>query len=370
MTIVLLVVVTNSILYQRRLEMSVAFDPCTYRQLEQAFRNRTQYTTLPSSRNSSVSEQQCWRLQDEVLRVPVDAITNRDSLRKLGGGAYGSVSKAVVRLNEKEQCIVAVKTDQCFQAWTNPFKKGRVSCISPYAYNIRRTSLGAEYTGALVFAASQKVSLDDDTLSGFLPTWGVLQDRHPTPSWTIFPGESSMYNTHVTDPLVKGVIMPLRKFEDFRELTTDERTGIATDAGAVAKIMLPAAKALEFISGLGAAFGDICDKNIGLVSPKNGPPYAMLYDNSKFTLEGEGSNNCTLEGQLKEACNFCMEESFPRSHEAIRNNDARRFRGQIKDLLEYNQDPESGRELKVALDKCGTIHDVVETLQDFAQGNE
>ena len=121
------------------------------------------------------------------MRIPIDAVVNRNSLEKLGHGYKGGVHKAIIQIANAERserhndgsyyCTAAVKSDHCHSLTSNVFfGRSERSCLQPWSFLWNGASyLGGEYTGALVFQALLKSHHVED-YPGVVPTWAMIQD--------------------------------------------------------------------------------------------------------------------------------------------------------------------------------------------------
>ena len=192
--------------------------PCSFEQL---------YAAFPPNKTGTLNEQQCWKLADEIVRVPVDSVRNRNALIPLGSGMLGGVHKAVIdlarsssRLEEEDEkndgldnlhqsCTVAVKTDHCHGSFPYLLNWQRErSCLEEQAYFwSTRSYLGAEYTGALIWYAQWKSS---SYVEGLLPTWGVLVDPSRRDQKDNRQDSAKLAGFPHPDPAIQGVFLPLQ----------------------------------------------------------------------------------------------------------------------------------------------------------------
>jgi len=296
--------------------------PCTFEQLYAAFPpNKTE---THQQNNQQSEKQQCWKLADEIVRVPVDSVRNRNALIPLGSGMLGGVHKAVIDLarsssssssleegreDEKndgldhlhQSCAVAVKTDHCHGSFPYLLNWQRErSCLEEEAYFwSSRSYLGAEYTGALIWYAQWKSSA---YVEGLLPTWGVLVDPSRSDQKDNRQDAAKLAGFPHPDPAVQGVFMPLQALTPASKvLDTVPYTGPSSVA-ALAEIMIPAAQGLAFAGSLGLAFRDLIEKNVGLLESTG---TAVVYDNSLMGYKPP------VDACDSVACNFCPEDVFP-----------------------------------------------------------
>eukprot|EP00978_Attheya_sp_CCMP212_P030456 scaffold112068_cov49-Attheya_sp.AAC.3 len=100
--------------------------PCSYELLHKAFRHRSDQTKKQSDEDELTTEQRqrqpqdCWRPEEEVLQIPVDAILNRHDMDGIGAGSKGGVYKSIIQLdyttmsgNDHVLCTAALKTEEC-----------------------------------------------------------------------------------------------------------------------------------------------------------------------------------------------------------------------------------------------------------------
>eukprot|EP00978_Attheya_sp_CCMP212_P040877 scaffold227774_cov53-Attheya_sp.AAC.3 len=84
--------------------------PCSYELLHKAFRHRSDQTKKQSDEDEVTTEQRqpqrqrqprddCWRPEEEVLQIPVDAILNRRDMDGIGAGSKGGVYQAIIQLD-------------------------------------------------------------------------------------------------------------------------------------------------------------------------------------------------------------------------------------------------------------------------------
>eukprot|EP00978_Attheya_sp_CCMP212_P039266 scaffold202776_cov30-Attheya_sp.AAC.1 len=73
--------------------------PCSYELLHKAFRHRSDQTKKQSDEDKVTTEQDCWRPEEEVLQIPVDAILNRHDMDGIGAGSKGGVYQAIIQLD-------------------------------------------------------------------------------------------------------------------------------------------------------------------------------------------------------------------------------------------------------------------------------
>ena len=221
--------------------------PCTFEDLSNAF---------PPRRNGNPTSPHkpphCWSLEENIIRIPSQAIVNRHALTPLGSGNKGGVYKAVITLRSS-QCVAALKTDHCRNLWTG----GPTSCVNPWAIQTRPESFwGSEYTGAVVYYYS--AVLKESTLAGLLPTWAVVHGP-PVVSW--LPHAWWRGAPH-TDSTIIGVLMPLQS--NFHPMVKGQGPPPHIDMRQTARTLLPAARGLEYVHSLGLVFQDIVEKNVAV----------------------------------------------------------------------------------------------------------
>lgn len=252
---------------------------CTYEMLRSVYNS-----PLENTRNA----RDCWRFEDHVLKLPQQAIVNRNCMKFLGKGSKGIVHQAIISLNAtnvtnvtgaRGLCIAAVKTDQCEDLRND---RNPVSCLQTNSSLLKGTTshMNSERMGALIFLASQRAHRD---ISGLLPTWGLVE----------------------ANDVVIGAIMPMLSFEPLS--TTWKRRVMRKEAIEVAEIMLPVVDGFAFVDHLGLSFQDVHEKNIGMVLTNNGEDYAFAYDNTYLSMLHQQDSSS---GAGKSAANFCAEGNF------------------------------------------------------------
>jgi hypothetical protein len=365
---------------------------CSYELLYKAFRHRTD--TMKKSDDEEATEQpprDCWRPEDEVLQIPVDAILNRHEMDGIGAGSKGGVYQAIIQLDETdstEVCIAALKTEEC-----RPMERGTlreeknndddwISCVDPSARSWDESDMNKEFMGAFVFVAARKAGIME--LPGIIPTWGLVVNKE---------NPSTIVGANIVYPSVVGTIMPLKKFKTFTDLaeedpydhystmTTTTRV-LPKDSVGFAKIMLPAAEALLFMKRLGMSFQDIRAKNIGVsttIDKNQEGNSAFVYDNTFLSfLEGA---TCSLDGDyLSEGCNFCNKESLTQQHryegttrESIVSSDCTLFAWHVETLMQLFIPQEKQRNALISyrFRKRGTcqLEDIVARWQTIIKTN-
>lgn len=264
---------------------NVSYPKCTVEDLQNVFH------PIKADRRSK-NEESCWSLQANVLKVPDTAIVNRDRLLKLGAGYKGGVHKALLRLNHKEMCFAALKTDHCHNSKDQSQLKltqTGVPCVASNAFRQNdKTYLGGEYTGALVHYMSRRLQTN---VPGLLPTYAMVYKKKPLRSrleWSRLKG-----NPH-TDARVVGSIMPLQDFVPLPKLQSTVLLSWTTQR--VSSVMLPAARGLEFLHRLGLVHQDVIDRNIGIVDNER----AILFDYTYLSTIG----GCQI------GCDYCKEDAL------------------------------------------------------------
>ena len=361
---------------QTTLHINENAPPCTYQQLYESYgaRESSDSTSDSSSSSSSdYSDHHCWRLSKRILRIPEQALLNRNTLKPLGRGNKGGVSKGIIALydvqkkngivlgrqqqQQQQQCSVAYKTDlintnMCQERWRHPFQwwGGTKSCIAAHL-TPRQSSIYGEYLGSLPFYAASSsyakaavIPEFDDTaaaaaaaMTGILPTWGLVVTASETSSLTTSTSSYGPLRRHpkrATNQLdALGIIMPLqRRFQTLTSCADD----LATSVARVARIMLPAARGLQYIHDLGLVHQDVAPRNIGVViktvvnddddqddndndgnDDKLSSPETFIYDFGYMAYRKEErdgpkkKNSCTLLLDDEDACGFCQENIFP-----------------------------------------------------------
>jgi len=347
---------------------SLHIKPCTFEQLHQAFPPKGTKTSPADSEKGA-----CWKLEDEIVRVPADHIINRNYLTPLGSGVMGGVHKAILKLNGDNSksngrlmCSAAIKTDHCHSWW--PFQlywQRARSCIEINSYLWRpRSYTGAEYTGALVWYAQRKLNR---TVPGLLPTFALIEDKKNPVNSPAIRHENLERFPH-PDPTVLGVVMPLWSFRPASEILSGvDIKGYSSSQ--LAKIMLPAAMGLEFVGSMGLAFRDLLEKNVGILDSTGD---GIVFDNSYMGVN-------PVEDCKSVACQFCQEDVFPpfddRFHHDVKGiplghdyilGDMHNFRKVIIKLSE--QCPDTARAERMADDILHTrnVHNLIEVLKIYA----
>jgi hypothetical protein len=315
--------------------------PCTYEQLETTFQNE-----IPPETNND-----CWNLRDRLLHVPSKCIVNKDSMPVVGHGFKGGVHKALVRTTSG-YCSAAVKTDHCHSLFSNPFfDRTARSCLASGSYLWNDASyIGGEYTGALVFHVARK--LGQPFPRGLLPTWAIVVQDQPLWSWK---RRSELQGSPHPDGRILGVLMPWQKLEPIRPQLEQ------LNVSAAARMLLPAAEGLKFVSQIGLAFQDIIEGNIGFAKAGSDDPHAVLFDNSYLSIQAP----CLLPG---DSCEFCREDVFSVANytnhqfsgrDAMQSDVVGFFRALTK-MLKRNS-------LTRGLSNCDTTTKVVNFLHNFQQ---
>lgn len=305
--------------------------PCTFEQLLEAF-PPTAAVGLQSSENSSKNEsgtvyqnneeehdKDCWKLEEEILRVPVSAIQGPTNLTSLGKGNFGNVYLATIDVQtsaaprakaKRKFCNVALKSDFCKLVHSTSDSED-VSCLDSRSVERKTSLMATEYTGALVSYATSKGQIfpsatrdihDASSLSfstrhvvqdGYLPTWGVVQRTNRN----IIPSDIRV-NAPNSDPSIIAVLLPLVRFQVLSEVDFDE---LQLSAANVAEMFLPLARALAFRMDLGLVHQDMMVKNMGFLETER---RAFLFDNSFTAVYYNETRFCG------KPCNFCHEDEF------------------------------------------------------------
>jgi hypothetical protein len=213
---------------------------------------------------------------------------------------------------------------------------------------------------------------------GLLPTWAVIEDvKHPLYSPPTTYHELGGY-PH-PDATIKGVIMPLWAFTPVSTILSEKKSDTqrsTTTAAELARVMLPAAQGLEFVGGMGVAFRDLLEKNVGILADtKEG----IVYDHSFIGVQHV--ENCS-----SIACNFCMEDAFPpfddHYHHQIKGirlghpyvlGDMHNFRNVIVKLVQHQQcstDQERAAELVNDIVHTTDVHHLVRVLMQYAKAGD
>jgi hypothetical protein len=322
--------------------------PCTYQHLEEAFGS-------PSSVSKDEDEARCWHHSQHVLRVPVEAILNRSSLKKIGNGNQSVVFKAHLDLQNGQQCVVAYKTDMFYTAVCDDYWSHLISDWDLFASCSRkrkraRNGTGpAEYTSSLLPVARHLAGQLE--LPGLMPTWAiVLNDDKYSPFRT---REASR---------VMGSIQPYRPMERIHQ-----DYGVGKTPNELARIMVSAAQGIAFLNELGFAHQDILPssfKNVGIVQDDDENPYSIVYDYGYLAYEGrDGDTPCSL----GRACEFCVEPSFPRPKmEHAIENDLNSFRAILLKLFDNTTDQTRAEQMQKGLRQCTNMKEVIGVLKKAA----
>ena len=334
-------------------------EACTYEQLYSSYQGTAHVNRMNQSHHlhqchlqhnaTEWQEESCWKLEDEILRIPPSAIVNRDRLNILGRGYGGTVLHGIVQLKDRSNCSVAIKT------------------------KMRKSSDGrGEYTGALPFYAlrhtakcssseQRRQQQQQNVLKGLTPAWAVIQ-------------------TNRSQTRVRAVILPLRKFIPLDDPNLRNYTNVES-AAAVAQLMLSSAKALEFVHGMGLAHQDLLRKNIGVATDETtGSSYTLLFDNTFMAVQKNAS--CLFkDGFEQEACRYCRDEkglnTYVYTHKYATHYaedrtpieaDVEWYGRAVRRTLKMyvTDDNGSAADLKQNIRECQTMTQVVETLQHFA----
>jgi hypothetical protein len=369
---------------------------CTFQQLYDAFppiaakRKGNMQTTR--TRNGG-----CWKLQDEIVRIPADTIVNRNHLQSLGNGAISGVYRAVLQIpnnennnnqhqNSTSPCSAAIKTDHCHSWWPLGLKYQRSrSCAETNSYLwAPRSYMGAEYTGALVWYAQYQ---QNQSVPGLIPTWAIIvrddSQTITTSSWW-WRRRRRRRPQHLDryphpDPSVLGVLMPLVCMRTASDIIQEYHTTVTTTATGrlwntsqqLARALLPAAQGLAFVGNMGLAFRDLLPKNVGFVTSTG---EAVVYDHSYVGVK-------PIEDCHHVSCQFCPEENvFPkfddRLHREIKRipaghdyivGDLHNFRKVIVTLCKTTcLDTTRADRMAINVSEVQTIHNLIQILQFYA----
>ena len=381
---------------------------CTFQDLLQ-FKKQTNTTTnTPKS-----TTENGWKLQEEIIRVPADAIFNREHLPTLGtckgpaAGVLGSVHKAVIKLPSQKQqqrkhafCKAVLKTDKCYSILPLEFTAEEVcdksgkncvcvsktahSCLDPKAGWNFVTNTRGEYLGALPWYAQVKTG---NYQKGLLPTYAIVEAKdRPLRQWVpefILRWFVSYWVPPHPDRSVMGILMPLLKFQDLeslfqKKIEKDPKELKQFTGLKIAKLMVSATEGLVYIHRMGLVYQDILPKNIGILWPKDNTtePYSLLFDNLYMGTQKDFICPTTQTGVREDICNYRHEEAFPLAyrspegkHEAVAN-EAPAFRGSFQIiLLDRNPDPKA-KELRELLLQCNTSQELLDTLYRFIADND
>ena len=386
--------------------------------------------------NNDNNEESCWHLEWEYLQVPTTAILNRHQLAdyRLGNGKAGAVFRALIHLpqddhsnNERNNnnndddsavaaCYAALKTDLCRDTWVSALGRhflsfiwdisdeesnnDSVPCVMDNASSLfQNTFLKGEITGMLLHYSFHRRNLE--LPSGLLPTWAVVQQQQQpstTSSWQSNWWPSPPPKTRgypAEDPSVVGVLLPLRQFAGVWDL--DAAAAAARDDGgddnddnevlphtpaAVAQRLLPAARGLEIVHGMGLLHQDIHSSNVALYrrqdpvvddtgrstgqqqQQKQHQPQSLLYD---YGLMSASLIECTA----PHMCDFCHSPHIGQrrwGHKQIEGrsaveSDVYQFAQVLTDLLLTGEDHDDRR---TALLECRTATELVRLLEDWA----
>jgi len=352
--------------------------PCTYSELHEAFgvSNQKTFDFDYNATKSKSNSNECWSLSNSILRVHTSHIVNRRHLKFFGHGYKGGVAKGLIQTKRHASpCAVAIKTDLCRLPWSDVREKDRESCVTPGAFYWRGQSyLGSEYMGILPFQTLYNAGIDASVdMKGMIPTWGVIEGY----AWSTIP-RSRWYGRVHPDPRVLGTIMPLRHFKTLNDVDETLLISYVPNVTTAAKILLPAAEALSYVSSLALGYQDINKKNAGLVFPvssKESIPYAILYDNSFMGFHK--STSCTADKHVNGACDFCPEDVFlgSRKHNGT-GNPIKDDRGEFKKVVWYflkniQSDEETRKrdELARNINHSESMDDIVELLRNASYAN-
>ena len=275
---------------------------CKFDDLAQSFPNPQR-----SHNEQRTANKQCWKLEHEVLQVPTTAIVNRNHLVKLGQGKAGAVFKALVQLQHSPQvCYCALKTDLCQESlWFK--KEDSVSCVKDGSFLMKGFSfLMGEFTGMLVQYSFYRRGLEPP--SGILPNWAVVKASSSkqalwVPWW---------WGYRARDPTLVGILMPLTKFQGLYDLSRSD-VPFPDQLPDIAEMMLPAARGLQTLHGLGLVHQDMHSANV-IIAASSGK--SMLADLGLVSKR----HDCT-----SDMCDYCVDKSIGNRrfrHKAIEGLDA------------------------------------------------
>lgn len=358
--------------------------PCTFDELWQEF-----------GQNKSLiydDNQTCWSLDQMIMRIPASAIADRNNLIRLGNGKKGGVYKANILLKHGQSCIVAIKTDHCYDgifrmlsSWLYPnfvtgarnnYGDNLQSCLATGA--VRRpmgaSFLAGEYTGALPFYAQTFVLKQKEHLSGLLPTWGVVvQDKdYDTSTRFLF----SSYHASLYTRIV-AVVMPLQPFAFTLDENHVHERDLVRDLTVFYRGMIEASKGLAFLHEMGLVHQDVKAKNLGVLKPSMSTfrnttdTSVVLYDNS--FLKRDTNFQCP-ENSL--ACNYCMEppffESGVRTQDLVKNSnsnvesDTIHLKAVIRNTaLQNRNELDRARQAARILENVVSDNELIAALQNF-----
>jgi len=338
--------------------------PCTFHQLQQAFTKKSWRKALPSHRQSNDGKitfnSQSWSLlEDEILRIPVSAISNHDNLEPLiGSGCHlGDVYyKAILKLplpSSSIHCSVALQADLCDSGSAMRSREYDEQCphdcldgisLENKIFSTDRTSIVASYyTNAVVHLAQQKKS---DENFGLWPTWAiVVQDD------TKLPGIGEVGD-------VFGAVLPLWNFSYFH--TWNGRKCVMSST-AVAKLMLPALHGLTFLTAdlkLPIEEEALTVKNVGVTVSDN--PQAFLLGESLIMAPKDMTHDNT-------SCRFCGEGRGTNQTEQNHNDSATfvAFRRVIMHVLYLCSEKVGADMLVNALKSSGSTTELATILRDY-----
>ena len=400
---------------ERALLLKAAMDvdqvpDCTFEDLLQ-FKKQSMGTPQKSLTKTT---EHSWSLQEEIIRVPADAILNREHLPTLGtckgmaAGELGSVHKAVIKLptQQKQQrafCKAALKTDKCYpflplesppeEVCDNSGKNcvcvGKMahSCLHPKAGWNFVTNMRGEYLGALPWYAQIQAGDNSYHQKGLLPTYAIVEAKdRPLRQWVpgfIFRWILPYWVPPHPDRSTVGVLMPLLKFQVleslFRKKIEKDPEKLKQFTGLkIAKLMVSATEGLVYMHRMGLVYQDILPKNIGIVWPKDNTtePYSLLFDNSYMGTQKDFVCPTTNNGVKEDICNYRHEDAFPlanRFPEHIHDmaaKDTHVFRNSFQIiLLDRNPDPKAN-DLRELLLQCNKSQELLDTLYRFIVDND
>ena len=305
--------------YDERYSKQSTAPACTFSDLDSAFRKKP----IPPTNDG-----ECWSLKDRVIRIQKTDILFKDK-KHLGSGAGARVMEVTLQLAPQRYCRAAYKRQVH-----------------------ARYQMGGEYTASLATYAQYGRTPEP----GLVTTWALVQDRENP----LKLENSERGSLHVfRDSSIIGIIMPLAKMTLVEDWIKEKKL---LDARSLARIMLPAARALQLLSEMGLETQDIHPGNIG-VTKADGVERGVIFDSTHMSVKP----NHTCASSI---CRYCPETDFPVAGERgskyhagwdASRTDAIRFREIVVELLKMD-DPQSDL-LKSALEKSTTAREVVEALK-------
>jgi len=94
--------------------------------------------SFPNPRASKNHTSECWKLGNEVLKVPSSAILNRNNMASLGKGFQVGVLEASIQLQDDSTCYAVLITD--FYSSINQTRKDRCAVLVRRTGPTRQTS--------------------------------------------------------------------------------------------------------------------------------------------------------------------------------------------------------------------------------------